>query len=217
MKNDQKQKAMYLFRELGNIDDALVADALNPRIQASPRSRVLLLAACLALSAVLIVSSLSIALRQFNTGDGGMQAPDMGSVGSTPEEDLRYPLLEEMLVANRGTAVYETVDNVEELDFFAPDARVVWQYADSDSLCVSRPLSESEADRLLEHAKDGKSAGDAPREPSCRVWILLGNGRVITPYLRLSNGNVGYAELFAYSTEVIPSTSFTSALSDILN
>lgn len=215
MKKDQKQKAMYLFRELGNIDDALIADALNPRIQASPRSRVLLLAACLTLSAVLIVSSLSIALRQFNMGDGGMQAPDMGSVGTAPE-DWHYPLLEEMLVANRDTAVYETVDNVEELDFFAPDARVVWQYADSNSLCVSRPLSENETDRLLDCAKDGKSVTDAPKDPACRVWILLGNGRVITPYLRLSNGNVGYAELFAYSTEVIPSTSFTSALSDIL-
>ena len=49
-----------------------------------------------------------------------------------------------------------------------------------------------------------------------QVWIALGDGRIISPCLKESNGNVAFGTLFDYDPEVEPSADFVTALYDTL-
>ena len=63
----------------------------------------------------------------------------------------------------------------------------------------------------------GTPVGESPQALSYRVWIVMGDGSVVTPHLKPSDGNVGSAELFDYNAELIPSQAFNSQISEILN
>ena len=206
------KKATYLFDEIGNIDDRLVQEAMLYRAgRASPR--VLLVAACIAMSLLLVLGTFAVSMMSRKSEDS--DAPQGGS----PMQDhtQRVEALDEMLVSSRDSISYTTVELQSELDFYDGNAYVVWQYADSAAFCVSRALTATEAHALIRSAEDGTDVGTDAPDLQCRVWILLGDGTVISPYLKSSAGNVGIGTLFDYDPELIPSQSFTSRLSDILN
>ncbi len=208
----KRKKALYLLREIGNIDDRLVQEALLYRAgRASPR--VLLVAACIAMSLLLVLGTFAVSMMSRKGEDS--DAPQ----GGAPMQDhtQRVEALDEMLVSSRDSIAYTTVTSQSELEFFDGKAYVVWQYADSTGYCVSRALTAAEADALIRSAEGGSDVGINSPDPQCRVWILLGDGTVISPYLKSSAGNVGIGTLFDYDPELIPSQSFTSRLSDILS
>ena len=84
------------------------------------------------------------------------------------------------------------------------------------ALYVSRTLTEDEVQRLTYYMQNGKRLDDSTVLPQCRVWIVYGDGSVVSPYLQISNGNDGAGEMFDYNAEVIPNADFTFCLSDIL-
>jgi hypothetical protein len=209
MKEQNKPKIAYLFRELGEVDDALLQEAITYRPQRVAFPRVWMVAACLAMSFLLSFGAVMIALHT-NGWDGPQEQPPF-------EDASRLLSLDQLLLEQADSGSYTVLQSVNEADFFGGCGYVVWQYADSTELCVSRALSETELSRLTHSVGDGTSVGEQSPTLSCRVWLILGNGEVISPYLKESAGNRGYAELFDYDAELIPSEEFISCVSDILS
>ncbi len=209
MKAQNKSKIAYLFREIGEVDDALVQEALAYRPKRTAFERILMVAACLTLSLMLCFGVLLISLRS-------KDAPN--DQGKPPLEDghVAYSL-DQLLLAQADSGSYTVLQSVEKAEFFGGRGYIVWQYADSNELFVSRALSDAELLRLTDTVGKGASVGEQSPALSCRVWLILGNGEVISPYLKESCGNRGYAELFDYDVEVLPTDEFIACVSDILS
>ena len=209
MKNDRMQKAEYLFREIGNIHDRWVSEALLYQPKRSATPRILLIAASIALCASLTVATLVVGMMQLSP-IGEKPVPDVGgdSEQLTPDRLLLSCRTDE-------SANYTVLASPAELNYFSSSAHVVWQYADSSAVYVSRALTEEECDQL-EKAMENSTNATSNEQPACKIWILYGDGRVISPYLHPSIGNTGESELFDYNVEIIPDADFTSCLSEIL-
>ena len=205
MNNPKKAKAVYLFREMGGIDDALLQEAIIYRPH-RVLPRFLMIAACLALTFMLSLGVLIVSMRQDN--DGTTKEENDGTSADVTVNDFT--------LYSQSTA-HTVLTSAEELDFFDGNAYVVWQNVESKELCVSRALSNAELNKLKKEINNGTNVGTSSAEPTYRVWILLGDGNVLTPHLKLSDGNVGSAELFEYNPELIPSNGFNSQISEILN
>ena len=213
MNERKKENAARLFRAIGELDDQLLEEALHyapPRRQAF--SRVLLLAATLTLSLGLLVATLAVTMRQ----GGKNQAPPLLDE-STNASEQEPTELDELLCDVRHSDTHTTLPSSEEIPFFDGKSYLVWQYADSEEFCISRALTEEELSELHFALDEGEVVGEESPTLSCRVWVVYGNGSVISPYLRPSKGNVASAALFAYEAEQIPSDAFVSCISDILN
>ena len=211
MKNEKKRKAELLFDAIGRLDDRLLQDALTWR----PRNRLaitraLLIAATLSLSAAVMISGVLLALRRDNEPNADFP-PDNG----TEETNPTVIPLDTALLAVRDHASYATV-STDKISFYDGKARIVWQYADSDTLCVSRELTRQELEVLREELGKGDRVGTDSPALSCTVWVICGDGEVLSPYLEASAGNVGQGELFNYEAELIPSDTLTSCISGIL-
>ena len=205
MNNAKKAKTAYLFREIGTIDDRLLQEAISYRPQRI-LPRTLMIAASLALTVSLSFGAILIAMRQ-----GSKNEAFDGEVGTPIDVTVNEFTLYSQSVA------YTTVASAQQIDFFGGKAYVVWQGAEEETLCVSRALSESEVASLTREIPKGTPVGESPQALSYRVWIVMGDGNVVTPHLKPSDGNVGSAELFDYNAELIPSQAFNSQISEILN
>ena len=208
MKAQNKAKIAYLFREIGEVDDALVQEALVYRPKRTAIPRVLMVAACLAMSFLLCFGLVVISMRVKDSG---------GQMKPSTEEAPVADSLDQLLLSQADSGSYTTLQSVKEADFFGGCGYVVWQYADSTELCVSRALTDAELNRLTREVGRGTSVGEQSPSLTCRVWLILGNGEVISPYLKESAGNRGYAELFDYDAELLPNDEFISCVSDILS
>ena len=207
MRGTNAEKTKYLFRAIGGIDDRFLQEALCYRaLRRSTVSRVMTLAACLSLVLALSVGAFLLTNRRDSVGPD--DAPPAAEVPAGAA-------LDRLLLDQRDTVSHTTLSSPEELDLFSGQARVVWQYADSSEICVSRALTEREVATLRAHLGNGTSVGDASPSLSCSVWIALGDGTVVTPYLKSSAGNTG-TELFDYNAEILPTQGFISCISEIL-
>ncbi|MBQ9131468.1 MAG: hypothetical protein IJX62_03230 [Clostridia bacterium] len=222
MKISKMKKTVYLFDEIGRIDDRLLTEAMQYR--ASTRSvgmrKMLLLVAVLSLSAALLLAGgIGLSLRLFSlyTDKGESPSTQTGNP-QDPPKDTPWAL-DQVLQEHRQDADVQVLSSSEEYGFFDGQARLVWQYADSDLLYVSRSLTAEEVERLLEEMSgaDGVRVQSGDGLPSCRIWLVCDNGEVRTPYLEASDGNVGYADFFDYRAEVIPGEGWISCVSEILN
>ena len=206
MKRTNAEKTKYLFRAIGEIDDRLVQEAAFYRPQRSAFSRVMLIAACLSLSLVLSVGAFLLANRRDSVKDEG--TPPASGTPAVANLDV-------LLLDQRDNASYTTVASAEEINLFSGEVRVVWQYEDSDTLCVSRALSDRESAMLTAHLGSGTSVGENSPTLTCKVWIALGDGTVVSPYLKASAGNTDTV-LFDYNAEILPTQGFISCISEIL-
>ena len=211
---DRYQKAAYLFSEIGGIDERLLyeAEVYAPRRRVMPR--ILLVAACLVLTFSLCLGSVVVASRAIDRILPMLQ--DVAKPDNNSPDASAPKTLDEMLVLSRDTAAYDRV-RVEEFDFYDGKARLVWQYGEGSEVCVSRALTSAELVVLEREAVRGKSVGEVSPSLTCRVWISLGDGTVVSPYLELTDGNVGVAQFFDYDAELMPTEEFNSQISDILN
>lgn len=213
MKNDRMQKAEYLFREIGNIHDRWVTEAITYQKPRARLLRPLTVAASIAVAASLLVGVFAANWNQIETLLGNLPFRESGS-----EEELKFTSTESLLLHCRedANASYTVVSSVSELDFFSERVHVVWQYENDSAVYVSRALTDDERDRLTYQMKYADRFDESAAQPACRVWILYGDGSVASPYLQSSIGNVGVGELFDYNVEVIPNADFNTCLSDIL-
>lgn len=199
----KKNKAEYLLREIGEIDDSLVHEAQFYRPERSSRPRLLLIAAAFVLVFALVIGTPLISKLVSPKAEG--------------EEDVNLQVYAlDALISESDTAKYTFVSTSSDLPYFDGGAHVVWQTEDTDGYYVSDTLSKRELSELSASIGKGESVGDTSPEFECKVWILYGDGRVVTPYLKASSGNVS-GEVFDYEAEIIPTDSFVSCISDILS
>ena len=91
------------------------------------------------------------------------------------------------------------------------------QYEGDETLLRSRNLTKNEVSRIHNLLGKGESVGASSPDLLCRVWLVCGDGIVLSPYLKNTDGNKGHAVLFDYEAEILPSSDLISCISDILN
>ena len=116
------------------------------------------------------------------------------------------------LEAALGTSAFAPADR-DALDYFDGSVRLCIGDRGTGQVYVSRPLTESE--RLMLDAEMADTHADrvgrGEGETMC-VWILWGNGLVVSPCLDNTAGCVGAGALFDYADERVPTDTFRKLL-----
>ena len=210
MIRDKHKHAERLFDVIGMIDDSIIAECQEPNVSAykrlgtSLRFRrfvsvcVSLAVICASLSAVLVISKLSnkkadTAPNDNDKGDGGVS-------------DQNYEYRFDTTLKNAVSSSNTERCSLNEINFFDGEINLIWTDENTDGYYVLT-LEESQ-EYIEESLKKGYSQMSANTSESesigYTVWISYGNGKVVSPELKFSKGNVGYGELFEYSPEVVP-------------
>ena len=200
-KND---KTELLFSRIGEIDDQLLNEAITYKRSRRKIYNFGMLAACLTL--ILAVAVIFPMLNRI----GGVSGDKNSDAVIDPMN--KYVSLDAVFVDSYGGS-YKKLDSFESLSYVGK-ASLVWQYSDSGEI-YSRSLSASELEKLTEKMGRGEQVGERSPKLECIVWVLDGEGNVISPYLKDGAGNVG-CEVFDYEVEIIPDDSFVECVSDIL-
>ena len=200
--NEKMKKAEYLFSELSGIDERILADALAVRKKQRWNAKKALVAI---VAASLLLSVLPGALVVANL----VQDKKADSAVVNVE-----PTLESVLLEADDSARVMSYSSADDIDLFDGSVKIVW--SDGESYSVVRLSNESEKTRLtsaVARSFNGATANAEGENSEICVWISYGDGRVITPYLKNTAGNVGYGELFEYDAEIVP----TRELADVVN
>ena len=206
MNNNKIKRAAWLLDEIGNVSDIYLQEALTYRKQRAISRPWVAAVACI----------LAVAL----VGGGVLNSPmfdnifDVGNKAESPETAVPTTL-DSYLTENRGI-IHCTAISEEELDYFG-STYLVLQYEGDETLYRSRNLTEGETKRIVGLMGKGEAVGTSSPNILCRVWLVCEDGTVLSPYLKVTDGNKGVATLFDYEAEILPSSSLISCISDILN
>lgn len=204
MNDNKREKAEILLEGIGEIDDALLVDALAYRKRGRAGSKLMVLAAAVAVLLTLTVAGTTI-LRLV---DGATK--NEAVVPETENEAAQS--LDALLMS---TSKFNYVENEGDLPYIDSSAHIVWQNSTESGYYVSDPVSDAELDRLVYQLGLGEEVGNDSPHFECMVWVLLGDGRVISPYLKASAGNVS-SEVFDYEAEIVPDERLVNTISGIL-
>ena len=197
--NNKERKVNDLFLSIGEIDDALINEAMTYKRVRKRSFKIAPIAACPVLAAVLAVAMPLIG----RLNNSGTETP--------PQSDACA--LDLLFLECRGMEC-DRYESFDELSYVGV-ATLVWQYEDSGEI-YALALTEYQLALLESKLGQGQSAGESSPELSCRVWIIDGKGNVKTPYLKNEKGNVGCA-VFDFEAEIIPDDAFVECISDIIN
>ena len=218
---DKKDKAERLLDSIGNIDDSLIDEAIG--YKAARRVNLYrfgLMAACIALVFVIAVAS-PLLRKLAEVGNGGAQGGENnnGVVENTGkneenEDEVGNDKLGTYMLSIRdsleGYDVYPSAENLS----YVGQTSLVWRYADGEEVYVAT-LSSKQLGELMDAMGSGKEVGESSPELDCYVWIVDGQGAVVSPYLKEGAGNEG-CEVFDYEAEIIPDDDFVDCVSEIL-
>ena len=199
--NNKMKKTEYLLREIGEIDDRLLHEAICYKPARRSGFKWGVLAACLAF--VFILTVVTPMLRAFS---------EIGENDEVENNPVAYESLDALLTDSVG--YYASNQSVESLGY-TDSAKLVWQEADSKELYVCY-LSEAELARLQREMGRGEEVGERSPELNMKVWVLDGEGNVRSPYLKPTVGNTG-CEIFDYEAEIMPTESLIQCISEILS
>ena len=205
MKN-RREKAEYLFDRIGEIDDALLADALAYKPVSRKKYNFGLIAACLAL---IIAVALVFPLFQNQFVVGENEKVDEGML----DVNESYFSLEALMLDVKENGRYMSYSSADDISY-ANGACIVWKYDDSDEFYV-KYVSNYQFDRLSSRMGKGDQVGESSPELSCQLWIVDNAGVVRSPYLKDAAGNEGLT-VFDYEAEIIPTCDFVSCISEML-
>ena len=212
MNNEKLKKADALLDAVGEIDDIYLAEALSYRKKRRVNSRVVVIAATLAMSLTLIVCA-SIGLRLVNGNDLNTNNPEMEDGA---DEGQMIDPLDSLMLSLSNKESFTRVESESDLPYTGGKAYVVWQYEGENGYYLSGELSYWELDSLKSQIGRGKQVGGDSPTLECKVWILLGDGRVVSPYLKGHSGNISNA-IFDYEAEITPTESLVDRISAILS
>ncbi len=207
MRDEKKIKAEILLEGIGEIDDSLLAEAIAYRPRRRAGSRLLILAATLAVVFTVVVGGTLVS----------MIADRVNKEEAPPEkndEAVAYTLDTVFASIDRKDR-FDYVENEDDLPYLDGEAHVVWQYSKDEGYYVSDALTYVELELVKSEIGRGNHVGDDSPELECMVWVLLGDGRVVSPYLKVSAGNISN-EVFDYEAEITPAESFVTRIESIL-
>lgn len=205
MKN-KRNAAEFLFDNIGNINDRYVAEAQAYRgtYRRSVRRRAAVVAIAAVLAVVLLMVSLPLAISMMQPGDF-FDNPDGPSKGEhAPGE---YSSLSNLLT----DCSADMSPLSASPDLSDGTARLVWSV---DDRLYSVDLTGSELSELVSYML--QSRGDRPTPHTTQVWLCFGDGRVVSPELHNSAGNIGIGNLFSYSAELEPSPEVIACIRNII-
>ena len=216
--NEKTAFAEKLLDSIGLIDDRFIAEAQRPvraRSAAPKRFAILAVAATLTLctvGSVLLIGRLATIDRDSHAGDVADTETEIKH-----EADAEALTLGARLDGVKESTVSYKVDR-EKIDLFDGSARIVWKYSDETEYRACE-LSSDEANKLISSLKSskGQRVDKTDTEDDVSLWIYYGDGRVISPYLELTEGNVGYGEIFDYTPEYEPSQEFSDIICGIIS
>ena len=203
--NNKMKKAAFLLDEIGYVGDNYLQEALAYKKKRGVQPWI---AAVACILAVVIV------------GGGLLNSPLMNNIfgvfdkAETPETEEPVTL-DSFLDANRGT-LNCTALSAEEVTYFG-STYLILQYEGDETFYRSRDLTAREVERINSLLGKGASVGGNSPALLCRVWLVCEDGTVLSPYLKNTDGNKGFAMLFDYEAEILPPSSLISCISDILN
>ena len=217
--NDRMKKAEYLFEEIGNVDDSIIAQAMSVEFQrtksnAVTRKLIVSAAAAVLVTAVMLTTLLvgfmsGIVKKDDSAADGRDEATN-----EMVSKSLPYTL-------KRAEAKAQTHLSAEDVDLFDGNIKLIWQ-SESDGEIYSLNVTGNTYENMLVKAlgrtySRGEEISADDELEAVRVWISFGDGSVISPYLKKSSGNVGYGELFEYSPEIVPDDEFSKLIDDLIS
>lgn len=199
---NKKDSSMLLFEEIGQIDEDILRECsdlypIRRRRKRSLTAVIIAAAALTTLFSVLVVSAFAVMLRR---GFAGQMTPgEHDQPGYAPEAPAEFAEHWEELTEE------ETHDRI----FGQTPAVVVKKQGENTYRFAC--LSSVQYDRILKNVPEGYAS-----ESACewQLWITDGKGRVFTPYLQSSPGNIHYGTLFEYDAEVDPGDGIYNALPD---
>ncbi len=222
MTQDEKRIcAEKLFDEIGLIDDRFITEAATPYV----RVRGLRALRAVAIAAAAVTLAVTMALGAFVVGMialGGKKDADSMNDETRYEEDMDNSLnsvstLSEKLEGMRENTASLKTDRAD-IELFDGTPKIIWKYADEETYRV-RSITEGELNVLTERLKENKGEklqGDTDGGLE-GLWISTGDGKVISPYLEQTAGNVGYGEIFEYEPEYEPAEDFSEYLCDVIS
>ncbi len=216
--NEKRRKAEMLLESIGEIDDIMLEEALAYRGKTKVNMKIIALAASFALVFTLVAGNALIKriTDMMAEGDapGVSDTPNDGdeATPSDPDRTLTLDSVFENLSSSEG---YEYVTDPDTLPYHDGNVYIVWRYSGEERYFISDPLENSEVNTIKNSLGGGKETGIASPTLGASVWVLLGDGRVISPYLKASNGNIS-AEIFDYEVEIIPNEDLARRIQIIL-
>ncbi len=209
-----------LFDAVGKIDDRLIQEAQSPdRAIASMRAKRRFLqsgaiAACIALA--LTGGGMFYAITNKPHTEPSDGTPSVSAPSYTQAEESQT--LFEMLSDTQGSKLVST-KSPDTLDFYDGNMSLIWRERGADSVQVMKVSEKNQAaiSKGIESAGAVSLTAEQAEAQEYEIWVCMGDGRVLSPQLKYSNGNIGHAELFEYLAEQEPSEQFTKAVYNLIN
>ena len=195
----KEEKAGFLFEEIGNVDDAFLAESSDDallRLQ-TKKSRLralrgaVLIAAAAALLAALAAIGAMLARNRLN-------APhDIGGETTAATKETESPQSGEIEFLS------------EDADLFDGCAAVYFTVG--DGIC-RRKIDAQTLKDLMDLAREGGETVSESMRSRKKIWLADGRGGVYSPHLRWSGGNAGAGELYEYDQEIVLNNKLRRAL-----
>ena len=218
MRADKIRAAELLFDAIGNIDDRIIQEAQTAPTR-KPVEKRKSFTAIIALAATLtLIASVFAATLIAKIVDSLNSAPDEGHLEDygNASVETNASLSQTLLDAESSAIV---IVEEKDIDFFDGKTKIVWKQSGESDYHMVTLRSQADAAKLGKELKNQKQqiAPEDTESPECEVWITFGDGTVISPYLKTSAGNIGYAELFEYSPEIEPDADLTDLINDLIS
>ena len=227
-----------LFDAIGGIDDRFIYEAESyVRVKRKLPLRKLAIAAV----SFTLLFSLVLTLIVGNVSKSGEDSAGEDLNGNVHEEAIKPSVTDEIKADSEADKENADVsdkpklttlsDVFEELRFeitsfpsvdverdvlFDGKAKLIWRYDGEEEYRVCPIASHYESGLIDELYESDTSVDNSDDTLTCDVWICFGDGLVYSPYLKLTNGNIGYGELFDYDAEITPGESFTKLIEKII-
>ena len=218
--DEKRRKAEALLDAIGEIDDSYLQEAISYKKRRRVKlSRLLVIAATVILAVVIPFGALvgtSVAGLALIGGFGANQ----GQAGdSSPEADGEAYMedrLSFLMLGVSDTGSFKLCESEEDIPYADGNAYLVWQIDGESGYHMSDPLAVSQVNALTKTMGRGEQVEAGSPTIRCKVWLVLEDGRVISPYLRVSAGNISNS-VFDYEAEITPDDALVDCISDILN
>ncbi len=220
MTSEKRRKAEILLDSMGDIDDSLLSEALSYRRRRNQLSRMIILAATVSIVFCLMIGVVIGSKFANVNGDPGATEGN-ANVGILPDKDTSSApetpkSLDSVFTSLSSKDKYSYVLDPDDLPYLDGNVYIVWKYSADNRYYISDPVSGRDFETIKNALGKGESAGDKSPMLHAKVWILLGDGRVISPYLAASSGNIS-SEIFDYEVEIVPDEKVVNKIQSILS